>query len=71
MVNPVLVENSQDLDNVGRIGSADEATPTKPLYVLCFDRYFQSHWQEMGWCGEIDYKGRSNIKLYKSRHDFL
>ena len=34
MVNPVLVENSQDLDDVGRIGSADEAAPTKPWYVF-------------------------------------
>ena len=61
MVNPVLVENSQDLDDVGRIGSADEATPTKPLYVLCFDQYFQSQWQEMGWCGEIDYDAVSDL----------
>ena len=30
MINPVLVENGQDLDDVGRIGSADEASPTKP-----------------------------------------
>ena len=30
MVNPVLVENSQDLDDVGRTGTAEEAIPTKP-----------------------------------------
>ena len=71
MVNPVLVENSQDLDDVGRIGSADEASPTKPWYVLSFDRfrfrlgYFQSHWQEMDGCGEIYWQ------FYNSRHDFF
>ena len=72
MVNPVLVENSQDLDNVGRIGSADEATPTKPLYVLFFSRfrYFQSRWQEIGWCGENDHWERSNMRQCQIRVRF-